>query len=387
MTLKRTMGPLQGFRILEFAGIGPVPFCGMLLADLGADVVRIDRKGGRNPLSAQLSLDEKYDVTSRGRQSVALDLKSVDGVATCLALIERADALFEGYRPLVMERLGLGPDECLARNERLVYGRMTGWGQSGPLAQRAGHDINYIALSGALHRLGRSAERPVPPLNLVGDLGGGALYLAVGMLAALLETGKSGKGQVVDAAMLDGAASLMAMFYGLRAGGALSAERGSSVLEGAAHFYDTYETSDGQWIAIGSVEPQFYAQLRDRLKLPKAFDDQWDAARWPELKQELARLIASETRAHWCEVLGDSDTCVTPVLSLDEAPDAPHNRARQTFVEIDGVRQPNAAPRFSRTPAAVQGPPPKHGGNAREVLLRWGFPEAQVADLISSSTI
>jgi alpha-methylacyl-CoA racemase len=359
-------GPLKGVRVVEFQGIGPGPFCAMLLSDMGADVVRIDRKGagGGSP----------YDVTSRGRRSVALDLKSADDQAIALGLIGKADALIEGFRPGVMERLGLGPDAALARNPKLVYGRMTGWGQTGPLALAAGHDINYIALTGGLHAMGRKGEPPAPPLNLVGDFGGGALYLAMGICAALVEAQRSGKGQVIDAAMTDGAASLAAMFYGMRASGIWTDSRDANLLDGGAHFYDAYETSDGRFVAIGSIEPQFYALLLDKAGLSDdpAFRAQMDRAAWPALSEKLAHVIKQKTRDEWCALMEGTDVCFAPVLSLAEAPAHPHNVARETFVQIDGVTQPNIAPRFSRTPGAVQGPAPKVGAHTSEVLAEWG---------------
>lgn len=360
-------GPLQGVRVVEFQGIGPGPFCAMLLSDMGADVVRIDRKGAHGGAA--------FDVTSRGRRSVALDLKSATDIEIALALIGKADALIEGFRPGVMERLGLGPDVALGRNPRLVYGRMTGWGQTGPLASAAGHDINYIALTGALHAMGRAGAPPAPPLNLVGDFGGGALYLAMGICAALLHAEKTGAGQVIDCAMTDGAASLMAMFYGFRGAGMWSDARDANLLDGGAHFYDTYETKDGKWVAIGSIEPQFYALLLEKAGLAgdPAFAPQMDRARWPDLSKTLGTVIASKTRDEWCAAMEGTDVCFAPVLSLEEAPRHPHNVARETFTTVAGVVQPNIAPRFLRTPGAVQGPPPKPGAHTEEVLAEWGL--------------
>jgi alpha-methylacyl-CoA racemase len=358
-------GPLSGVRVVEFAGLGPAPFCGMLLADLGGDVVRIDRKDARAAAPHQ--------VTHRGRKSVALDLKNKDSIELCLQMFERAEIMFEGFRPGVMERLGLGPEIALKRNPKLVYGRMTGWGQDGPLAHAAGHDINYIALTGALAAIG-TKERPVPPLNLVGDFGGGALYLAFGLLAALTHARATGKGQVVDAAMVDGAASLMSYFYGFRAEGTHSTERAANRLDGGAHFYDVYQCADGKWVAIGSIEPQFYALLREKAGLSDpAFDAQLDRARWPELKEKLARVIATKTRAEWCAIMEGSDVCFAPVLEIDEAPQHPANKARSVFVDVAGVVQPAPAPRFSATPGAVQGPPPVIGGHNVDVLRDWGI--------------
>jgi alpha-methylacyl-CoA racemase len=374
------MGPLKGIRVIEFAGIGPGPFAAMLLSDMGAEVVRIDRKGARG--------GSKFDITARGRRSVALDLKTPEGVEVALRLIEKADALIEGFRPGVMERLGLGPDVCLARNPKLVFGRMTGWGQTGPLAHAAGHDINYIALTGALHAIGRPGERPVPPLNLVGDFGGGALYLAFGIACGLLEVRASGNGQVIDAAMTDGSASLMAMFFGFRASGMMSLEHGTNLLDGGAHFYDTYETKDGKWVAIGSIEPQFYALLREKAGLDDpAFDAQMDPAQWPVLKEKLAAVIKMKTRDEWCEIMEGTDICFAPVLSLDEARDHPHNKARETIVEIDGVPQPAPAPRFSRTKPEIQGPPPAAGQHTEEVLRDWGIAASNIEKMKSTGAI
>jgi alpha-methylacyl-CoA racemase len=344
----------------------------MLLSDMGADVIRIDRKGGRS---------SQWDVTSRGRASVALDLKRPADVALALALLDKADALIEGFRPGVMERLGLGPEPVLARNPKLVYGRMTGWGQTGPLALAAGHDINYIALSGALHAMGRKDDTPAPPLNLVGDFGGGALYLAMGICAALFSARATGKGQVIDCAMTDGAASLMAMFYGMRASGLWTDERDANLLDGGAHFYDTYVCADGGMIALGSIEPQFYALLLEKAGLTgdPAFAMQMDKASWPALSEKLAAVIKTKTREEWCALMEGSDVCFAPVLSLAEAPDHPHNRARQAFVEVAGVVQPNIAPRFLGTPGAVQGPPPEVGADNATAPARWGVDPATIA--------
>jgi alpha-methylacyl-CoA racemase len=366
-------GPLKGLRIVEFAGLGPAPFCGMLLSDLGADVVRIDRKDARPA--------KPYHVTQRGRRSLALDLKNKDSVALCLDLFDQAEIVFEGFRPGVMERLGLGPDVALVRNPKLVYGRMTGWGQDGPLAHAAGHDINYVAISGALHAIG-TRERPVPPLNLVGDFGGGALYLAFGLLAALTHARATGKGQVVDAAMCDGAASLMSYFYGFRAEGVHGPERGSNRLDGGAHFYDVYKCADDKWIALGSIEPQFYALLREKAGLSDPmFDQQMDRARWPDLKEKVARAIAAKSRDEWCAIMEGTDVCFAPVLEIDEAPSYPHNAERGVFVEVEGVVQPAPAPRFAATPGAVQGPPPAVGAHNAGCLTDWGLPAARVEEL------
>jgi alpha-methylacyl-CoA racemase len=365
-------GPLNGVKVVEFAGIGPGPFCCMLLSDMGADVVRIDRASGKR--GGTPKGPPAYDVTSRGRRSVGLDLKDARDVETALALIGKADALVEGFRPGVMERLGLGPEIALARNPRLVYGRMTGWGQSGPLANAAGHDINYIALTGALHAMGRKGEPPAPPLNLVGDYGGGALYLALGICAALFEAQRSGKGQVIDAAMTDGAASLMATFYGMRAAGIWSDERDANFLDGGAHFYDTYECKDGAFVSIGSIEPQFYAELLAKTGLAddSEFAAHYDRTQWPVLSEKLAAVIRTKTRDEWCAQMEGTDVCFAPVLSMAEAPTHQHNAARGTFVEVVGVTQPGPAPRFSRTPSAVQGPAPGVGAHTDEVLAEWG---------------
>lgn len=359
-------GPLNGVKIIEFAGIGPGPFCCMLLSDMGADVVRIDRKGARG--------GSPNDVLARGRRSVALDLKDDADKALALALIGKADALVEGFRPGVMERLGLGPDEAHLTNPRLVYGRMTGWGQTGPLAQAAGHDINYIAISGALHAMGRKDAPPAPPLNLVGDFGGGALYLAMGVCAALLEAQRSGQGQVIDCAMTDGAASLMAMFSGMRAAGWWSDERDANLLDGGAHFYDVYECADGAFVALGAIEPQFYALLLQKTGLSDdpAFAAQMDRSAWPELSERLAAVIKTKTREEWRVLMEGTDVCFAPVLSLAEAPEHPHNKARAAFTTVAGVVQPSAAPRFSRTPGAVQGPPVTPGADTGQVLADWG---------------
>jgi len=376
------MGPLKGIRVLEIAGIGPGPFCAMMLADMGAEVLRVDRKN--HP-----SLAGRYDVAGRGRRSVAVDLKKPEGVATVLRLVERADALLEGYRPGVMERLGLGPEVCLQKNPRLVYGRMTGWGQHGPLAQAAGHDINYISLTGALHAIGRAGERPVPPLNLVGDYGGGSMMLAFGMVCGLLEAQRSGQGQVVDAAMTDGAALLMAMFYGMKAGGMWKDERGSNLLDGAAHFYDTYECSDGKYVSIGSIEPKFYELLLEKtgLKEDADFRQQMNQKKWPELKEKLATVFRSKTREEWCALMEGTDVCFAPVLSMSEAAEHPHNKARQTFINLNGVVQPAPAPRFSRTAPEVQGPPPTVGQDTDQALADWGFASDEISALKQAKVV
>jgi alpha-methylacyl-CoA racemase len=337
----------------------------MLLSDMGADVVRIDRKGGRGPF--------KNDIPARGRRSIALDLKDAADVKLALALTEKADVVIEGFRPGVMERLGLGPDEALQRNPKLIYGRMTGWGQSGPLAEAAGHDLNYIAISGALHAMGRKGEPPAPPLNLVGDYGGGSLYLAMGVCAALFEAARSGKGQVVDAAITDGAASLMSVIYGLRASGIWSDDRDANLLDGGAPFYDVYETKDGKFVAIGSLEPQFYALLLEKLGLSgdPAFAAQMDRSAWPAMSEKVAAAIKTKTRDEWTALMEGTDVCFAPVLSMEEAPRHSHNVARETFVELAGVSQPAPAPRFSRTPGAVQGPAAEMGADRAKILADW----------------
>ncbi len=380
------MGPLHGLKVIEFAGIGPGPFAAMLFADMGAEVVRVERKSAaRRPLSL-LNLGP-LDVAGRGRRAVGLDIKRPEGRDAALRLLDQADALIEGFRPGVMERLGLGPEVCLARNAKLVYGRMTGWGQDGPLAHAAGHDITYIALSGALHAIG-TPEQPLPPLNLVGDFGGGAMMLAWGMMAALWEAQRSGQGQVVDAAMADGAAYLMAMLYGVKAAGLWSQQRGANLLDGGAAFYGTYECSDGKFVAIGPIEPQFYAEFLARAGIDDPdLASHYDPSAWPQQREKLAAIFRTKTRAEWCALLEGTDACVAPVLDMDEAPGHPHNQARGTFVTVDDVVQPAPAPRLSRTPAAIQGPSPIPGADTEAVLLDWGFAEAEVAALRAAGAI
>ncbi len=379
------MGPLTGFRIVEFAGIGPGPMCAMLLSDMGADVLRIDRLAAAG---LGISMRSKFDLLNRGRRSVALDLKKPEAIEVAMRLIEKADALIEGFRPGVMERLGLGPDKCLARNPRLVFGRMTGWGQEGPMAEAAGHDINYIALTGALHSIGRKGDRPVPPLNLVGDFGGGALYLALGIVAGLLEAQKSGKGQVVDAAMVDGASSLMTAIYGIKAAGVWTDNRGENLLDTGAHFYEVYETSDGKFISVGSIEAKFYEELLELSGLKgQELPHQMDRTAWPAMKDRLARIFKSKTRDEWCKIMEGSDVCFAPVLSMEEAPRHPHNRHRATFVEMDGVVQPGPAPRFSRTPGKIQRPPASPGEHTNEALRDWGFSGAELEKLAAQGAI
>ncbi|MCH2172231.1 CoA transferase [Myxococcota bacterium] len=379
------MGPLNGFRVLEIAGIGPGPYAAMVLADLGADVVRVDRA---QAVQSNITGAASKDVMNRGRRSLGLDLKQSAGVETLLKLVEKSDALIEGFRPGVMERLGIGPDTCLERNPRLVYGRMTGWGQTGPMAHAAGHDINYIALAGALDPIGRAGQAPVPPLNLVGDFGGGGMLMAIGVLAALLETSRSGQGQVVDAAMVDGAALLTTFIYGLRAMGIWNDERGANLLDTGSHFYDVYETSDGLYVSIGSIEPQFYAELLARTGLEgEELPRQMDRQSWPEMKERFAKLFKTKTRAEWCELMEGSDVCFAPVLSMSEAADHPHMRERQTFVDVDGVVQPAPAPRFSRTPGSIDRPPSSPGEHSDEVLHDFGFAAEEVERLRGEKVI
>lgn len=386
-------GPLKGLRVIEFAGMGPAPFCGMLLADMGAEVLRIDRKGGMDY--------DRFCVEARGRRSVTLNLKQAEGREAALRLIDEADILLEGFRPGVMERLELGPEPVLKRHPRLVYGRMTGWGQDGPLAQVAGHDLNYIALSGALHAMGTAAQ-PAIPLNLVGDFGGGALYLAMGVLAALHHARTTGKGQVVDCSMVEGTASLLGMIYGHYArgleqplaqdsavnNGTWIDQRQSNVIDGGAHFYNTYRCADDKHIAIAAIEPAFYQQLLERLGLEDAgFDRPMDREGWPQLRARLTEVFERQPRDHWCRLLEGSDVCFAPVLSLAEAPQHPHNQRRQSFIEVEGVLQPAPAPRFSLTPSAVQGPPPKAGEHNRSALAQWGFTDHEIAALYAANVL
>lgn len=384
------MGPLAGLRVIELAGLGPGPFCGMMLGDMGAEVIRVDRPG-THPR-------QQLDPLCRNRRSIVLDLKLARGLEVLLRLVETADALYEGYRPGVAERLGFGPDACLARNPRLVYGRMTGWGQDGPLAKAAGHDINYIALSGALAGIGRPGERPVPPLNLVGDFGGGGMLLAFGLVCALLEGSRSGKGQVIDAAMIDGANALMATFHGFRALGLYDDRPGTHFLSGAAHYYDSYETRDGRYVAIGALEPPFYELLIEKAGLdrsrfaPHGFDFSMDPAslgqeHWAGLKAELARVFRSRTRDEWCALLEGSDACFAPVLSAEEASRHPHHLARGSFIEVGGVLQQAPAPRFSRTPASPPAVAPLPGQDGRQVLRDARFTAAEIEELIDAGVV
>ncbi len=364
------MGPLNGIKVVEFAGIGPGPFCCMLLADMGADVVRLDRadRVGAEPI------EPRYNTLLRGRRNLALNLKSQEGRAVAIKICEQSDILIEGFRPGVMERLGLGPEDLWATNQQLVYGRMTGWGQDGPIAQTAGHDINYIALSGALYSIGTAADGPVPPLNLVGDFGGGALYLAMGVLAAHIEAKRSGRGQVVDASMVEGAASLMTSAYGALAHGGWHEQRGVNRLDGGAQYYGTYETADGEHVGIGPIEPQFYAILLEKLEIdPTELPQQNDRAQWSVMRDRFAAVFRTKTRRAWEQIFEGTDACVAPVLRMSDAMQHPHNVARGTFVEIDGVKQPGPAPKFSRTTSDPPGRCAYVGEHTNDVLAAFGY--------------
>ena len=373
-------GPLEGMRILEMAGLGPAPFCGMMLADQGAEVIRIERIA---PPTVP------YDILARSRRSIAVDVRNPRGVDIVRRLARGADGLIEGFRPGVMERLGLGPEALLEDNPALVYGRMTGWGQDGPYAQAAGHDINYIALTGALHTCGRKGGQPTPPANYLGDFGGGGMLLAFGMVSAMLAVKNGAPGQVIDCAMTDGSALLMALTWSLYASGIWRDEPGINLLDSGAHFYDTYETADGKWISIGSIEPAFYAKLRDKLGLAEdaAFDDQNDRANWPALKQRLAGVFRTRTRDEWCELLEGTDVCFAPVLTLAEAPGHPHNAARQTYIEVDGAVQPAPAPRFSATGVSPPRPPRRVGADTDSVLEDLGFGSGERAELRAAGIV
>ncbi|MGO9027280.1 MAG: CaiB/BaiF CoA transferase family protein [Acidimicrobiales bacterium] len=378
-------GPLTGLRIIELAGLGPAPFAGMMLADAGADIVRIDRaeRATYPPVETP-----HVDLMNRGRRSVAVDLKHPDGVELVLRLAGEAEGLMEGFRPGVAERLGLGPDVCLARNPALVYGRMTGWGQDGPMALAAGHDVDYIALAGALEPIGRAGERPLPPLNLIGDFGGGGMLLAFGMVSAILSAQRTGEGQVVDAAMVDGAAALMTMTYTLRAAGIWRDERGTNLLDTGAHFYEVYETSDGGFVGVGAIEPQFYAELIDGLGLAgEELPGQMDRQAWPAMKERFAAVFATRTRDEWESVFEGTDACVAPVLSPAEAPSHPHNVHRGTFTDVAGVVQPAPAPHFQGTPGAIRRPPPNPGQHADEALADWGLDDGEIAKLRETGAI
>lgn len=377
------MGPLKGLRVVELQGIGPGPFCGMMLADMGAELIRVDRSASKGKDA------NKYDVLARGRKSIAVDLKSEAGVETVLKLVESADVLLEGFRPGVTERLGLGPDVCLERNPRLIYGRMTGWGQYGSMAHAAGHDINYISLSGVLHGIGEPGGKPTPPLNLVGDFGGGGMMLAFGVMAALFERGQSGQGQVIDAAMTDGSALLMNSIYGLMGQGVWHHQRGSNLLDGGAHFYGTYETKDGRYVSIGSIEPQFYALLLEKTGLADDGDlpRQMSRQDWPALKEKLGAVMASKTRDEWDEIMLGTDICYAPILTLEEAAEHPHNKERQTLVEANGVLQAAPAPRFSRTAPQMPGPVAVPGDSSREILADLGMGESEINALFESGAV
>jgi alpha-methylacyl-CoA racemase len=382
---KAAMGPLEGIKAIEFAGLGPAPFAAMMLADMGAEVLRIDRPW---EVRSTTPGEPPKELLNRGRMSVGIDLKTPQGVEAVFDLIKNADALIEGFRPGVMERLGLGPEDCLEVNPRLVYGRMTGWGQEGPLAHAAGHDINYISLAGVLNAIGRKGEAPVPPLNLIGDFGGGGMLLAFGIVSALLEREKSGLGQVIDAAMVDGAAVLMTMIHGFRAMGLWEDERGTNLLDGGAPFYDVYECKDGKYISLGAIEPQFFSELIDKLGLSKEIlPNQMDRDQWPEAKKLVAKTVRTRTRDEWNDHLQGSDICFAPVLDMDEAAANPHNVERNTFIEIGGVRQPAPAPRFSRTIAEISRPPAHPGENTEEALRQWGFSEERIKALYQAGAI
>ena len=380
-------GPLAGYRIIEIAGIGPGPFAAMMLADMGAEVIRVERaQAVRGPAPATAH----WDVLLRGRRNIALDLKHPDGVATLLDLVEKADGLIEGFRPGVMERLGIGPAECHARNPKLVFGRMTGWGQEGPYSQAAGHDINYIALAGSLAHFGRGGQIPVPPLNMVGDFGGGGMFLAFGVVCALLEAQRSGQGQVVDTAMVDGAATLMSMFWAMRTIGMFDENApGTNLLDTGAHFYDVYECADNKHVSLGSIEPQFYSELMRLTGLAgdAEFAQQMDKSQWPHLKARLREVMRSKTRDEWCALMEHTDVCFAPVLTMSEAAQHPHNVERGTFVEIAGATQPAPAPRFSRTVASVDSPPAHAGQHSRQILAEWGFDDARIESLVAGGAV
>jgi len=378
-------GPLVGLKIIEFAGIGPAPMASMLLADMGAEVIRIDRL---SPSGNGISRPVRFDLLARGRQSIALNLKHADGIACALELIAQADGLIEGFRPGTMEKLGLGPDTCLKINPRLAYGRLTGWGQEGPLAHTAGHDINYIALTGALDAIGRAGEAPTPPLNLIGDYGGGGLYLAYGLLCALLSAQRTGEGQVVDAAMIDGASLLMTSIIGLHGAGQHSNERGTNLLDSGAPHYEVYLCADQRYISIAPIEAKFRKQLLELIGFdPSTFPDLNQQSNWPQAKQLFTERFAEKTRAQWCDILDGSDACFAPVLTMSDAAQHPHNQQRGTFIDIDGVNQPAPGPRFSRTPAGIPTPPESVGNSSIEILQRWGFNDEKIDQLKTAGII
>lgn len=377
------MGPLEGIKIVEMAGIGSEPFGAMMLADMGADLVRVDRKEKKVGV-----LDPKYDLLNRGRPSIIVDLKKPRGTDVVLKLVDKADGFIDGFRPGVMEKIGLAPDICLSRNPKLVYGRITGWGQVGPLAQVAGHDVNYISITGALHCIGPTGGKPVPPLNLLGDMAGGGLMLAFGMVCALFEAQRSGKGQVVDAAMVDGVSVLLTMIHAFKAAGRWSDERGVNRLDGGAHFYNTYETADGKWVSVGSGEPKFYRLLLELAEIDDPeFKDQLDVTKWPMLKKKLADIFRTKTRLEWCKIMEGTDVCFAPILTMDEAMEYPHNVSREVFVEMNGIKQAAPAPRFSRTKPEIRRPPAVPGQNTEEVLADWGFSIEEIASLRDAGVV
>ncbi|WP_295874191.1 CaiB/BaiF CoA-transferase family protein [uncultured Zhongshania sp.] len=374
------MGPLTGLRVIEIEGLGPAPFCGMMLADMGAEVISITRKSSSKARPAEVS--------ERGKKSIAVNLKSAEGVEIVLKLCATADALIEGFRPGVAERLGIGPEDCMARNPKLVYGRMTGWGQTGPLSQAAGHDINYISLSGALHSIGRAGEKPVPPLNLVGDFGGGGMFLAFGLMCAIFESSRSGQGQVVDVSMVEGSAALMHMMYAWMASDRWRDERGVNLLDGASYFYDSYQTADGKYVSIGSLEPQFFQILLEKAELDASeFCSQSDESKWPELKAKLTAVMKNKTRDEWCAIMEGSDVCFAPILSMSEAPEHPHNKFRQSYLHTDGILQAAPTPKFSRTAPSVPASPPASGSNTSAVLSGLGYSSEQIAQLAEQGVL
>ncbi|MBV1876982.1 MAG: CoA transferase [Pseudomonadales bacterium] len=378
------MGPLEGLKIIELQGIGPGPFCGMMLADMGAEVIRVDRTGAAGGIARA----ERYDLLARGRRSIRLNLKSDEGKAVLLRMVEKCDGLIEGFRPGVIERLGIGPEVLLAKNPAIVVGRMTGWGQEGPISQVAGHDINYIALTGALFNMGVKGGPPAPPLNLVGDFGGGGMFLALGMVSAILNARSTGKGQVVDAAMVDGASVLSTSFFGQMAAGKLHEGRGEHPLNGASHYYDAYECADGEYVSIASAEPQFYAELKQHLGLSEEeFGVQMDHTLWPNQKAKVKALFLTKTRAEWVEIMQQTDICFAPVLRFAEAPEHPHSKQRNAFVEVDGVVQPAPAPRFSSTPSEISGPPALRGEHTDAILSDWGYSAAEIAGLHANDAV
>lgn len=378
-------GPLSGLKVVEIGSIGPGPFCAMLLADLGADVIRVDRVSGAGLVGP--NSDFRAELLHRGRRSLAVDLKHPDGAEVVLTLVEDADVLIEGFRPGVAERLGIGPDDCARRNRGLIYGRMTGFGQHGPLAQQVGHDINYVALSGALSMIGRHGQPPTPPLSLVGDFGGGGMLLAMGLLAALFERQRSGLGQVIDASMTEGAALLATPFFGFAQTGAWNRERGTNIVDSGAPYYDTYETADGRWLAVGAIEPHFYADLVTLLELPEDLPDQNDRGRWPQMKKLFADAVRGRTLTEWLDAAEGLAPCISPVLDVDEAPSHPHHIARGAFVEVDGLVQPAPAPRFSRTAATVGRRPPQPGEHSTEILSDWRIDSGRVAEWLGSGVV